>query len=609
MFSRIVFLLKYWLCWILIFQLARILFLFFNYSEATVAGTRNVMNSMLYGLRMDASMATYFVLPMLILFLLGIILPVLNNKKVWIIYTAILLFFVLLLSYADLFAYRAWGNKIDATVLKYLQSPKEAMASVGNLPLFWIILFFLISYFILLWVFKKLISRGWVFISFENKKLLQAFLVLLLGGIFIIPMRGGLQLAPINQSSVYFGLNHFSNIAAVNTTWNFMHSLNNNVESKHNPYIFMKPGVAAHLMDSLYIPVGDTDLTITTKPNVIVIVWESFTAKALTHLENGVPVVPGFNELKNEGIYFSNIYASGDRTDKGIVAVLSGYPSQPTTSIIKIPEKAKSLPTLGNIFSRAGYQTAFYYGGETEFANMKAYLLGASFQKFTTVNDFKKEDQNSKWGAHDGVVMQRLQQDIAQARQPFFYTWLTLSSHEPYEIPEKTSIPGNKDVQMFLNSLHYTDEVVTHFIHYCKSQPWWNNTIIVIVADHGHRLPATGKKIDDFKIPLLFTGGALKQHVINNNTGSQTDIAATLLSLVSMPDTSFKFSKNLLSNKVVPSAYFSFNDGFGFVNQKGYFIFDNVGKSLIEQAGQVNDQLIRTGKAYEQYSIEDYLKR
>jgi len=162
---------------------------------------------------------------------------------------------------------------------------------------------------------------------------------------------------------------------------------------------------------------------------------------------------------------------------------------------------------------------------------------------------------------------------------------------------------------MFLNSLHYTDEVVTHFIHYCKSQPWWNNTIIVIVADHGHRLPATGKKIDDFKIPLLFTGGALKQHVINNNTGSQTDIAATLLSLVSMPDTSFKFSKNLLSNKVVPSAYFSFNDGFGFVNQKGYFIFDNVGKSLIEQAGQVNDQLIRTGKAYEQYSIKDYLKR
>lgn len=609
MCSRIIFLLKYWLCWILIFQLGRILFLFFNYSQANAAGLKNVMGSLFYGLRMDASLASYFVLPGLLLFLLGIGIPVLNKKRIWIVYTAILLFFVLLLNYSDLYAFRAWGYKIDASVLKYLQSPKEAMASIGNLPVFWVILFFIISYIILFWVFRKIISRAWLPVQFDKQKAVQAIILFITAGLFIIPLRGGLQLAPINQSSVYFSLNHFANVAAVNTTWNFFHSVNNHVENKHNPYLFMEPAQAARIMDSLYAKKEKKWPPAATRPNVIVIVWESFTGKALSLNENGVVVVPGFNELKKEGIYFSNIYASGDRTDKGIVAVLSGYPSQPVTSIIKIPEKASTLPTLGNVFSQAGYHTAFYYGGETEFANMKAYLLGASFQNFITVNDFKKEDRNSKWGAHDGVVEQKLQQDLAQQKQPFFYTWLTLSSHEPYEIPEAASITGNKDVQLFMNSLHYTDKVVTQFIHFCKSQPWWDNTIIVIVADHGHRLPPTGKKIDDFKIPLLFTGGTIKTNTNNPVTGSQTDIASTLLNLLMLPDNSFAFSKNLLDSTILPGAYFSFNDGFGFVNQQGYFIFDNVGKTIMEQNGHVDPQMIQTGKAYEQYSIEDYLKR
>src|SRR5205085_2909578 len=110
-------------------------------------------------------------------------------------------------------------------------------------------------------------------------------------------------------------------------------------------------------------------------------------------------------------------------------------------------------------------------------------------------------DQNSKWGAHDNVVKDKIIADLSKKQQPFFITWLTLTSHEPFETPVKTVIEGKDDESLFLNSLHFTDSTIYEFVQQCKSEPSWNNTIIIITADHGHRLPVTGKQVDDFKIP------------------------------------------------------------------------------------------------------------
>src|SRR5690606_11469546 len=105
---------------------------------------------------------------------------------------------------------------------------------------------------------------------------------------------------------------------------------------------------------------------------------------------------------------------SGDRTDKGIVAILSSFPAQPKTSIVKIPSKVAKLPMLSELFNQHQYFTSFYYGGELEFANMKAYLTNGNFKHFTSIKDFAEKDRNSKWGAHDGVVMEKLFADLNQ---------------------------------------------------------------------------------------------------------------------------------------------------------------------------------------------------
>ncbi|MEO7264590.1 MAG: sulfatase-like hydrolase/transferase [Ferruginibacter sp.] len=229
-------------------------------------------------------------------------------------------------------------------------------ASVYNQPVFWILL----GYIILVWaaikIFNKFLQWGVSRLQQVSFKLLQIACLLIMGGLFIIPLRGGFQLAPINQSTVYFSQSNFANLAALNAPWNFIYSANHNVETGKNPFTFLENPSSKKITDSLFVSRGNDQYVLSdtgiTKPNVILIVWESFTAKVIDSLYEGREITPRFNRLKNEGIYFSNIYASGDRTDKGIVAVLSGYPSQPTTSIVKVPSKAAKLPSLGKLIKR-----------------------------------------------------------------------------------------------------------------------------------------------------------------------------------------------------------------------------------------------------------------
>ena len=502
---------------------------------------------------------------------------------------------------------------MDATPLKYLQTPEEAWASISHLPVFWFIVGFIVTYMILYKAFVSFFNSQQIALKSLGRKWIQLLLLIIFTAAQIIPLRGGLQLAPINQSSVYYSTDNFSNLTAINVTWNFFHSLSLDLEKKDNPFTYLNEKTAKSKLINLYADSGSTTALIDssiTKPNVIIIVWESLTKKVIDAYQHEIIITPGFNQLKKEGIYFSDVYASGDRTDKGIVAVLSGYPAQPITSIVKVPQKAAKLPKLPLVFANQHYQTSFYYGGELEFANMKSYLLGSGFKNFTEKSDFDTKDQNSKWGAHDGVVKNKILTDLKSTSSPFFTTWLTLSSHEPYETPVPPSIKGDDDVSQFTNSLHYTDSVISDFVNECKKMPFWKNTILIIIADHGHRLPRSEKKIEDFKIPMLWLGGALyKTGIEISNTCSQIDLAKTLLSQLKMNNNAFSWSKNIMCDQSKPWAYFSFNNGFGFVEPKQYFIFDNVGKSVIEESKISDSNLYQKGKAVEQMSFGDYLAR
>lgn len=614
MLKKILFLFVYLFTWVIFFEVARAFFLLSTMPYSKETPSSLILQSLWFGLKMDLSMAAYLTILVCVFVIASLFIPFFRKKRIYLIYTAIILFIQLLLTITDVESFKAWGTRIDSTPLKFLSSPKEAWASISHFPLVLIFIGLILIYILLFWLFRKSISGSIVLLHNNKYRLVQALLIVLFTGALIIPIRGGFQLSPLNQSSVYFCNSQYANNAAVNASWNFMFSVIQMNQLNKNLYEYMKNEEADAIVKPLFEADGKTEQVIndsnSTKTNVILIIWESFTEKVLDKTIDGKPVIKFFPELMKEGIYFSNCYSSGDRTDKGISAIISSYPALPKGSIVNYPEKTGKLSGLGKLFFSNEYYTSFYYGGEPEFMNIKSYLVAQNFQQIVTKSDFKETDMNSKWGAHDDAVMKKLVNDIPQMKHPFFTTWLTLSSHEPFETPVPTVFNGYDKETKFLNSLHYTDSVVYNFINELKKISSWQNTIVIISADHGHYLPITGKRADDYRIPVLWLGGALKkQNVVIDKTVNQLDMAGTLAQQLHFKADPFPFGKNVFDSTSKHWAFFTYNDGIGFVTDSSRLLFDNAGKRIVFEEGKTNTEHERIAKALMQKLYTDFLNR
>ncbi|RRB07000.1 LTA synthase family protein [Larkinella rosea] len=608
--SRLLLIVAYfsgWTGWLLI---GRALFLIYQ------PQTRQLDSSTLFGvfgngLRMDLSTAGYLtILPaLLIAFLPG--LATRTIARILRICTFVELLIVSSITVVDLEIFRTWGFHLDLTPFHYLKSPQEAAASVAASPILSLFALFLGLIMVGNYCFNRLIAS---FIAkFEPVTWWVATPALLIAtAALLLPIRGGIQLAPMNVSAVYFSPIAFANYAAVTPQWNFMQSCLEGNKYGENPFAFFPEGQATQALKALYQP--DTTrqpLLSSSQPNVILIVWESFTAKSVASLGGRTGITPRFEKLTHEGLFFKQVYASGDRSEKGLIALLSGFPAQATASIMTLPAKAEKLPTIGQHIKKAGYQTSFYYGGETEFANIKSYLFHNAFDRIISKADFKPSEWNSKWGAHDHIVYNRILSDLNKTKSPFFVSLFTLSSHEPFEVPMKTVISGTDEESQFLNSMYYADQSLGNFIAQAQLQPWWSNTLIIITADHGHRLPVLSTdRVRDFHIPMLWLGGALKSSPQQiDQIGSQTDLAATLLHQLNLDASDFKWSRDLLNSRNRPFAYFAFNNGFGVVQPNRHLLFDNTSRQLISSGGTVDKQDIELGKAFEEESYQDFLNK
>lgn len=612
--ERIQFLFIYFGFWVVYFLCARLIFLGYHIDQAKLLTLEMLAGTFWNGIRMDMSMAGYLsILPFLWISFSNFIKKSIFESSLF-GYTLIMVFVLTLIIVIDLEVYNVWDYRLDATPLNYLKTPREAWASVSASPILRLILSYILllivaSYFVYRIIANKMNSwnftKKWRFIPWA----------LLLTAALIIPIRGGFGIAPMNQSTVYFSNNNFANISAVNACWNFFSSLVNNTYDKVNPYTYLPKDQIEQNLKKLYTPEGSpidilkSDLQ--EKPNVLIVVWESFTEKVIDKRFQGKEVTPNFNRLKNEGLYFSNAYASGDRTDKGLVAILSGYPAQPTQSIIKEPAKTQKLPILTKNFLREGYSTEFYYGGETEFANIKSYLFAADYEQIVDLDNFPEELYQTKWGVHDEVIFDKFLADHQYSRKdPFFSTLLTISSHEPFDVPLDSAVfTGDDEENLFLNSLYYSDREFGRFIDSARTQPWWNNTIVIVVGDHGHRLPETGMKSDNFRIPILWTGGAVNGGQTFKDVVSQTDIAPSLLNALGLVHNDYQWGKDLFRTQPGNWAFFSFNDGFGFVRKDRQILFDNIGKKEIFISDNISDEDRKLSKSLQQKYFQDYLDK
>lgn len=581
-------------------------FLIFNWKKTIEIESISELFSIFYqGVKLDLSIAGYLVLiPTLILILNSFFEKNIFQKTI-LIYTSILLFIISFFVILDASLYGHWGNRLDVYGAFYLNNAGEAMNFIPLKTLIINTLSFLTlaisaSYFYI----KKIHPLG----DIHLKNWFSVPLTfLILGALSIIPIRGGTGLNPINLSNVYFSNNTFPNHSAINVIWNIAYTFSEK-EKLYQTFNYIDSKNVKPYFNNLYPSESPAPSILKDqKPNILFIILESFTSKLINEKWNGIEITPNLNRLTKEGIYFSNFYASGDRTDEGLVSILSGYPAQPISYIINYQNKTAKLPSIIQDLKKENYHTSFYYGGDINFANMKSYLLQSGMETIIDKSDFPSKQFNAKWGVHDHFVFDKLLADIKNAEEPFFKTILSLSSHPPFDTPIPTVIEGSDDNSLFANSANYTDQALGNFITKLSREPKWDNTLIVIVADHS--IPYLDNchvsAPQKFKIPMIWLGGALQDSTFEvTKFASQTDLANTLLGQLNQDFEPYKYGKNIFSPSSKSFAFYTFNHGFGLLADSTQVIYDYSGNRFLKQEGNTFPDSV--GNAYLQIISNDF---
>ncbi len=603
--KRVLFLFACFITFILVFALQKPVFMLYNHASGGGLSISDYLQVMVHGLQLDATVAGYLTVIPLLLTLLSVWIPGRYITFILKGYFFIVACIISLIFVVDIALYPYWGFRLDATPLFYLQSPSDALASAPASTLILQTLVFVVYTYGIFWALKRfvlpLMPEQYVKKMFSNSVQL-----VLLGGILFIPIRGGVTTSTANVGMVYFSKNQFLNHSAINPCFSFLASLSKQQDFAAQYNYFSESQRSKIFKNLTNQPQGDSipELLATKNPNIILILMESFSANAIEVLGGEAGVTPNINRLSKEGILFSNMYANSFRTDRGIVAVLNGYLAQPTTSIMKYPAKSQTLPSIAKSLQKKGYTSDMLYGGDINFTNMQSYFFSSGYSKVTADRDFPLKSRLSKWGANDDITFAHLYQSMTDnsRKEPFFSTFLTLSSHEPFEVPY------NRLKDPYLNSVAFTDSCLGDFIDKLKKLPLWNNTLIVLVSDHGFRYPASVKEHDPkrYHIPMLWLGGAIKEPRVIANYGNQTDLAATLLYQLDLPHKEFTFSNNMVDSLQPAYAFYSYNNGFGFIDTTGVSVYDcESEKPLIIKPEAGNEIRLNNGKALLQTLYDD----
>ncbi|MFW6042889.1 MAG: LTA synthase family protein [Marinilabiliaceae bacterium] len=502
--------------------------------------------------------------------------------------------------------YRYWGSHLNSDALSFLQTPGVIFDSLHwvEVGIFFVLSIFFIWLF--LFLYKKLVSsRDVTDESFSWKKRGLYFLITAFAGaLLIVPIRGTFGVAPINTGVAYFSNHLFTNHAAINPLWNLAYSLKR-ADKANRTYNFMTDDQARQVFDEMMGASGDyPELLRTSQPDIVIILLESFSSQAVESL-GGEGVTTEFDKLMREGIFFENVFSASVRSDFGLVGTLCGYPGLPGYSIMQYPEKSKHLSFVPQRLQQAGYVDCNYlYGGDMGFKNMRSLITLAGFDDVVTMDDFPVEYRGEKWGVHDEYTFERFFEMIENSRSPSFNFFFTLSSHEPFDVP------GEKvHNDPYLNSVHYTDQCLGSFFDKVKENGTWENTLFILVSDHGivgpRKAGATDR--DRFHIPMLWTGGALAvKDTVISKYASQVDIAGTLLPQLDVDASDFMFSKNIFDRNSRGFAFFQFHEGIGYIDENMHHVFDvNVGKNLkMEGVASETDSL--KAKAFLQVISNDF---
>ena len=410
------------------------------------------------------------------------------------------------------------------------------------------------------------------------------------------------------MGQAYFSGNQFLNHSAVNPVFSFLSSLGKS-GSGIVSYDYYTEEECRALTDSIYYTSGTLTDTLlrTQRPNIVIVIMESCGGQ-FTEIGGHTEITPNLNRLAHEGISFSECYANSWRTDKGTVSILSGYPAFPITSIMKIPEKSRKLPSIAASLLAEGYGTSFFYGGDINFTNMRSYVMGTGYEHLRWKADYSAAEQRSaQWGVRDDVMFASLLADIHDEQQPrWMKTLLTLSSHEPWDVPTH-----RLDNPVY-NAFNYLDECVGAFVDSLRQSPVWDDLLVIILPDHGYRHQGVDETTRLYNhIPMLWVGGAVKEPRQIDRLCNQSDLAATLLGQLQIDHSAYRFSRDIVNGDYRrPVAWHTFNNGVALFDSTGFMTYDFDAEHFIVGEGEEESaRRLQLAKALLQLTSHDLIEK
>ena len=634
--KQIIWFVKTYATFVVLFVLQKPLFLFLEKGSATQP-VDNIFTELpaviWHGLPLDLSMAGY----------LSVIPGFLSIAVVWLkrelvkpimnIYFIIASLFITCSFLLNASLYPYWKYPLDSTPLFYFfTSPADAIASVS---IWQVILSIVILIVLTIGVWFTLRMRGEKrqqysrysygyggfgsgkrnrFDDFDRHRGRTSIILLLLTGLLFLPIRGGITVSTMNTGQAYYSQNAYLNHSAVNPLFSLLESITHQ-EDFASLYRFMKDKEADKIFATMTSTSDENTYPLLNEatfkkgtPDILIVIMESFASDIMPSMGSYKDVAVCLDSIAQQSILFTRFYANSFRTDRGMVSILSGYPAQPTTSIMRYPRKTSQLPSIArNLAKYKNYKTTYYYGGDADFCNMRSYLVSQGYQHIISDANFPIEDKLSKWGVPDHILAAKMMEDIKaqqNEKRPMLRILQTSSSHEPFEVPYHRL----KDKR--LNAFAYTDSVMGAIVREYRKLPRWKNTLIVFVPDHvgGYKENLNDHDRSRYQIPLILAGGAISRPMKVGIIGSQHDIAATLLGQLGVEHREFTFSKNMMSDATPKFAFFAVNDAFGIVSEENSLIYDNRAKRIVYDKGEKGFNLKR-GQAYLQKLYDDLAKK
>lgn len=443
-----------------------------------------------------------------------------------------------------------WGSRFNAQTLVFLRYPAECLASLSVLQMVGATVATVLVAGI------SILFARWLFPSTDRPKVVL-IPMLLLG---FVAARGGIGTTPLQASSCLYSSDALNNAAAANSSWNVFFVL---TQQQYKPDLTLWRSEARdHRYYSQESIKKGASLSHLNQPHVLLFIMESFSAELSAVFSNGRGLINGTSEmpfldsLARQSLCFPNTFASGDRTDKGLAAILAGYPGQVWQSLLNEPERFGRYHGLAQSFVDRGYASSFWYGGDGKFSNTTAFAQAMGHQSCWDEARFNSQYSRDKWGVSDQDVLREMEKYLdTHSHAPQFLTWLSLSSHEPYRVAEQDERYqyGWTEMQRYRSAIRYSDQALREFWRRNAQKQWFNESLIIIIADHGRDIE-TGYtyvgQAEFFHIPWVIAGSALAQEWRKKQMrtiASQTDVGNSIVNGLFRTSPMLPYSRNVFS--------------------------------------------------------------